>query len=388
MGKKVFLILFFVFTYTTLCTTFCTIPCYGSISSQTKQNDFANIIYTKFASGFINPVQITSAQDGSNRLFVVEKSGIIKIIENGSVLATPFLNISDLVSNGFEQGLLGIAFPPEFKKKRYFYVDYTNREGVGNTIIARYPLTTDLNVADSKAGKTILSIKQPFTNHNGGQITFGHDGYLYIGTGDGAGAGDPFNNAQKTSSLLGKILRIDVESGISPYSIPPKNPFSNEVWSYGLRNPWRFSFDRLTHELYIADVGQNLIEEVNVQPSGIAAENYGWKIMEGSTCFKTKNCNRNRLVLPVTEYDHKTGDCSITGGYVYRGSQFPSLLGVYLYADFCSGKIRGLRKNGPRWESKVLLETPFKISSFGEDEVGNIYFCDFASGNIYKIAVP
>jgi glucose/arabinose dehydrogenase len=180
-----------------------------------------------------------------------------------------------------------------------------------------------------------------------------------------------------------------VESGVSPYLIPPGNSFiNNEVWSYGLRNPWRFSFDRLTRELYIADVGQDHIEEVNVQPSGVARENYGWKIMEGSTCFKFKNCRRIGLVLPVTEYDHSDGDCSITGGYVYRGTQFPQLQGIYLYADFCSGKIRGLRKNGPRWENKVLLKTSFKISSFGEDEAGNIYFADFASGNIYKIEVP
>lgn len=364
------------------------IPCASKIVARTKRSDFPQIKFTKIASGFIEPVQITNAQDGSNRLFVVEKGGTVKIISNGSVLATPLLNISELVSNGLEQGLLGIAFPPNFKNKRYFYVDYTNRTGVGNTVIARYPLTADSNVANSKSEIMILSIKQPFTNHNGGQIAFGNDGFLYVGTGDGGGSGDPFDNAQNISSLLGKILRIDVESGKTPYSIPTGNPFSTEVWSYGLRNPWRFSFDRLTHELYIADVGQDNIEEVDVQPSGVPGENYGWKIMEGSTCFKSKKCANSGLVLPVTEYDHKSGDCSITGGYVYRGTQFPKLQGIYLYADFCSGKIRGLRKNGPRWESKVLINTPFKISSFGEDEEGNIYFCDFASGDIYKIEVP
>ncbi|RPJ73810.1 MAG: glucose dehydrogenase, partial [Alphaproteobacteria bacterium] len=324
----------------------------------------------------------------SNRLFVLEKSGIIKIISNGTVLSTPFLNISNLVSDGSEQGLLGIAFPPDFKKKRYFYVNYTDRMGIGNTIIARYPLTDDSNIANSKAAKIILKITQPFTNHNGGQMVFGSDGFLYIGTGDGGGSGDPFDNAQNRTSLLGKILRLDVESGVSPYSIPSGNPFFNEVWSYGLRNPWRFSFDRLTRELYIADVGQDHIEEVNVQPAKSARENYGWNIMEGSRCFKNKNCDSFKLVVPVTEYSHSDGDCSITGGYVYRGTQFPKLSGIYLYGDFCSGKIRGLRKNGPRWESKVLLDTSFRISSFGEDEAGNIYFSDLASGSIYKITQP
>ncbi len=380
MGPRLLIILLFVIAFT--------IPCASKIVARTKRSDFPQIKFIKIASGFIEPLQITNAQDGSNRLFVVEKGGAVKIISNGSVLATPLLNISELVSNGSEQGLLGIAFPPSFKSKRYFYVDYTNRTGVGNTVIARYPLSADSNVSDPKSSTTILSIKQPFTNHNGGQIAFGIDGFLYIGTGDGGGSGDPFDNAQNISSLLGKILRIDVESGRTPYSIPSGNPFSSEVWSYGLRNPWRFSFDRLTHELYIADVGQDSIEEVDVQPSGVPGENYGWKIMEGSTCFKSKKCSNSGLILPVTEYDHKSGDCSITGGYVYRGTQYPKLLGIYIYADFCSGKIRGLRKNGPRWESKVLLNTPFKISSFGEDEEGNIYFCDFASGDIYKIVVP
>jgi glucose/arabinose dehydrogenase len=332
-------------------------------------------------------VQITNAGDGSNRLFIVEKGGLVKIINNGTVLPTPFLNISGLVSNGSEQGLLGIAFPDDFVSKRYFYADYTNKTGVGNTVVARFILSADSNVANSTDPREILQVVQPFTNHNGGQLNFGTDGFLYIGMGDGGSAGDPQNNAQNKASLLGKILRIDVESGVTPYSIPSGNPFNNEVWSYGLRNPWKFSFDRATGEIYIADVGKNLIEEINVRPLVSSGLNYGWPIMEGSQCFNNPSCDRTGLVIPVTEYNHSGDDCSVTGGYVYRGSEFPNLQGVYLYGDFCSGKIRGLKKVGSTWVSKVLIDTDFNISSFGEDEEGNIYFSDLASGGIYKIEV-
>lgn len=352
-------------------------------------SSFPAIGYKPFASGFNAPVAITNAHDGSNRLFIVEQSGTIKIINNGTVVASPFLNISSLVRSGGEQGLLGLAFPPNFSSKKYFYVDYTNNAGVGNTVIARYPLTSNANVADSAAGTTLLTITQPFANHNGGQLEFGPaDGFLYIATGDGGSGGDPFNNAQSKSSLLGKILRIDVESGAQTYTIPTTNPFNNEVWAYGLRNPWRFSFDRVTRELYIADVGQNTTEEINVQPPGRGADNFGWKIMEGSHCFIGSTCNRSGLILPVSEYDHSEGDCSVTGGYVYRGNEFTELQGIYLYSDFCSGKLRALRKNGTTWESKVLIDTPFQISSFGEDEAGNLYFSDLGSGTIYKIVRP
>jgi glucose/arabinose dehydrogenase len=356
-----------------------------SESSALSANFPRSITISQFATGFSAPVQITNAGDGTNRLFVVEKGGLVKIISNGTVLATPFLNISGLVSNDTEQGLLGIAFPEGFASKRYFYADYTNKVAVGNTVVARFPLTADSNVADSTNPSEILQVVQPFTNHNGGQLNFGPDGFLYIGMGDGGSGGDPFNNAQNKMSLLGKILRINVESGVVPYSIPADNPFNNEVWSYGLRNPWKFSFDKTTGEIYIADVGQNTIEEINVQSSGTPALNYGWPMMEGTRCYNNPTCDPNGLVIPVAEYDHSSGDCSVTGGYVYRGSEFPSLQGVYLYGDFCSGKIRGLIKFGPTWESKVLLDTNFNISSFGEDEAGNVYFSDLASGNIYKI---
>lgn len=354
-------------------------------SSPLRTNLPTGITISQFATGFSAPVQITNAGDGTNRLFIVEKGGLVKIINNGTVLATPFLNISALVSDGSEQGLLGIAFPEGFATKRYFYTDYTNKVAVGNTVVARFLLTADSNVADSTDPKEILQVVQPFTNHNGGQLNFGPDGFLYIGMGDGGSIGDSHNDAQNKTSLLGKILRIDVESGVVPYSLPADNPFNNEVWSYGLRNPWRFSFDRTTGEIYIADVGQNLSEEINVQSSGAPALNYGWPIMEGSLCYSNPICDPTGLVIPVAEYNHSSGDCSVTGGYVYRGSEFPSLQGVYLYGDYCSGKIRGLIKVGSTWESKVLLDTNFNISSFGEDEAGNIYFSDLTSGNIYKI---
>jgi glucose/arabinose dehydrogenase len=210
---------------------------------------------------------------------------------------------------------------------------------------------------------------------------------LYIGMGDGGSEGDPQFNAQNRTRLLGKILRIDVESGTAPYAIPPGNPFNNEVWSYGLRNPWRFSFVRATGELFIADVGGALFEEVNVQPAGSAGgENYGWNIMEGAHCFNSPTCDRSGLTLPVLEYGHGTGDCSITGGYVYRGTE-TALQGIYLYGDFCSGKIWGMRRNEQIWENRLLLDATFPISSFGEDEAGNVYVLDYDGGNIYRIDV-
>ena len=345
----------------------------------------ASVTFSQFVTGLNAPLQITNAGDGSNRIFVVEKGGLVKIINNGTVSTTPFLDISGIVSGGAEQGLLSIAFPKDYSSKRYFYANFTNKVGIGNTVVARFLLTADPNVANSADPKDILGITQPFANHNGGQLAFGPDGYLYIATGDGGGAGDPLNSAQNKTSLLGKILRIDVESGVAPYSIPASNPFSNEVWSYGLRNPWRFSFDRKNGELYIADVGQNMIEEINVQTPVTPALNYGWPIMEGTKCFNNPTCDPAGLILPVTEYDHTDGDCSVIGGHVYRGSAYPALRGLYIYGDLCSGKIRGLKRIDSKWESKVLVDTNFRISSFGEDEAGNIYFSDLASGTIYKI---
>jgi len=346
------------------------------------------------AVGFTHPVHITHAGDGSGRLFIVEQGGLIKIIKNGAALPKPFLDISSLlISSAGEQGLLSVAFPPGYgADKQYFYIDFTGTQGVGDTVIARYYTTADPDIADPASGQTLLVVVQPFTNHNGGQLAFGPDGYLYIGMGDGGGGGDPSNNAQNTLSLLGKILRIDVESQLDQYSSPPSNPFIGnvgyrpEIWALGLRNPWRFSFDRETGDLYIADVGQNLYEEVNIQPAASAGgENYGWNIMEGFHCYNSASCNQAGLTLPVAEYGHSLGDCSITGGFVYRGLEFPPLQGVYLYGDYCSGRIWGLKRTGGTVSITLMLESNLLISTFGEDEAGNLYVADHAAGDIYRI---
>jgi len=364
----------------------------------TLASEIPDISLVLTAGGFTQPTGIAHAGDGSGRLFIVEQGGLVKIIKHGTVIATPFLNISSLLkSSAGEQGLLGIAFPRGYGPgKNHLYTNYTGTQGIGDTVIARFQTTVDPDVADPASGQTLLTVVQPFTNHNGGQLAFGPDGYLYIGMGDGGSGGDPFNNAQNPLSLLGKLLRIDVESQSGAYSIPSSNPFAGnsayrpEIWAMGLRNPWRFSFDRGTGDLFIADVGQNLYEEVNVQ-SGTSGggENYGWNIMEGLHCYNTVTCGRAGLTLPVAEYEHSLlGDCSITGGFVYRGGEFPVLQGVYLYGDYCSGRIWGLRRSGGVWESKLLLDSSLNISTFGEDEAGNIFVADHGGGNIYKIIVP
>ena len=348
---------------------------------------FPSIVLNRYLSGFKAPVHIAHAGDGSGRLFVVEKKGVVKVVRNGTVLRTPFLDITALVrSSGSEQGLLCIVFPPDFAVRRHFYVDYTGRSGIGDTFVTRYRVGVNPDIADTAGETRLLKVTQPFQNHNGGQLAFGPDGLLYIGMGDGGSAGDPHKNGQNRSKLLGKILRLDVESSKSPYAVPAGNPFGTEVWAYGLRNPWRFSFDRATGDLYIADVGQDKYEEIDVQPSGSkGGENYGWNIMEGFHCFRGKRCSREGLTLPVAEYDHSKGDCSVTGGFVYRGSRFPQLRGTYVYGDFCSGRIWGLRRNGQKWENRLLLKTSLAISTFGEDEAGEIYVADYARGDIYRI---
>lgn len=346
-------------------------------------------------SGFRAPVYVTHAgQDPSEpaRLFVVEKEGRIHLMENGSLLPTAFLDITDRVgSENNEQGLLSVAFPPDFAASGIFYVNYTDRGG--DTIIARYRLLADnLGQADPRSEQKILQIEQPATNHNGGQLQFGPDGYLYIGTGDGGRAGDPWGNAQNPDVLLGKMLRIDV-AGTDSYTVPADNPLLDqpgtrpEIWAIGLRNPWRFSFDRTTGALYIADVGQNKYEELDFQPAtSSGGENYGWDVMEGSHCFEPPNgCASEGLVPPIAEYDHSQG-CSVTGGYVYRGTRNPEMDGVYFFGDFCSGNIWGVRQNvSGEWEMALLLDTDMNISSFGEDSAGEIYVVDFRGGEIYHL---
>jgi glucose/arabinose dehydrogenase len=335
------------------------------------------------------PTHITHAGDGGGRLFLMEQEGRILIVKNGALLKVPFLDIRDRVGCCGERGLLSMAFPPRYAQKQHFYVNYTDRSG--DTVVARYRTTKDPDRADAGSQEVVLIVKQPFANHNGGQLAFGPDGYLYIGMGDGGAANDPFGNGQKPDTLLGKLLRIDVESGARPYMVPSSNPFVGregvlpEIWASGLRNPWRFSFDRHTGNLFVADVGQNKYEEVNFRSSSSkGGENYGWNVMEGMHCFRSKTCDSSGLVIPVVEYNHKAG-CSVTGGMVYRGTAIPSLDGTYLYADYCSGRIWGLRKSNGHWISTELADTELSISTFGEDEAGEIYVADHDSGSIYQI---
>jgi glucose/arabinose dehydrogenase len=365
-------------------------------------------------SGLDQAVHITHAGDGTGRLFVVERSGLIRIVKGGALLGTPFLDIADRVGdqNG-EQGLLSVAFPPDYANQGVFYVYYTDNSG--DSMVARYQVTSDPDIADPGSKETILTIEQPYANHNGGQLAFGpNDGYLYIATGDGGSGGDPENNAQNPASLLGKLLRIDVEptqaisanhtlylplvfygQGLTddqlPYRIPSDNPYTQttgyrgEIWALGLRNPWRFSFDRGTGDLYIGDVGQNSYEEVDYQPaSSSGGENYGWRIMEGFHCYNAGSCDTTGLTLPVVEYDHSQG-CSVTGGLVYRGGDYAGMQGIYFYADYCSGRLWGLAYDGAAWQSALLLETNHQIASFGEDEAGNMYLSDYFNGDIYMI---
>jgi len=360
------------------------------------------------ANTFIHPVVITHAGDNSQRLFVVEQPGRIWIVQSNGVLAQPFLDISSRVlSDGAEQGLLGLVFSPGFSTNNYFYVDYT-RQTDGAIVISRFFLTsTNSNIADTNSEQIIKVISKPsppttYNNHNAGQLAFGPDGYLYIGVGDGGSEGDPLNNGQKTNLLFGKILRVDVESGISPYAIPPNNPFVNsnghapETWAWGFRNPWRFSFDRQTGDLYIGDVGQNLYEEIDFQPAGSAGgQNYGWRIMEGDTNYSAPSgfTNFSALTLPVAVYSHLAlptdSGGAVIGGYVYRGPSMPRMDGIYFYGDFMAGWIWGLKQIGTNWQNLALLspgfETHIAISTFGEDDQGRLYLADYFRGLIYQI---
>ncbi len=348
------------------------------------------------ADGFDQPLFVTNANDGSGRLFVVDKTGTIEIVTNGAKSAAPFLDISDRVgSDGSEQGLLGLAFAPDYATSGLFYVDYTDRNG--NTVVSRFKVTSDANVADPRSEQVILQQEQPYPNHNGGSLVFGPDRMLYIGFGDGGSEGDPNGNGQKLDTWLGKILRIDVDPAHATkgatYAVPNTNPFVHrqdakpEIFAYGLRNPWRFSFDKATGDLYIGDVGQNTIEEIDFVPvNDLAGHNFGWNIMEGTSCYDTDTCNQHGLTLPVAEYTHEEGGCSVTGGYVYRGEAAPELQGVYLFADYCSGKLWGLGRDATgAWVMSKPMETGAAVSSFGQGELGELYLTDLNSGTVYQI---
>jgi len=344
----------------------------------------------RVADGLQLPVFLTHAGDGSGRAFVVEKAGVVRILAAGALLPTPFLDIRDRVgSSGFEQGLLGLAFHPTYPANGRFFVYYTGAQG--QSVLSRFQVSGDPNLADPASETVLLTVPQPAANHNGGMIAFGPDGFLYIGLGDGGAANDRFANGQNLGTLLGALLRLEVDVG-QPYGVPGDNPFLDvpgarpELWAYGLRNPWRFSFDRTNGDLYIADVGQGQYEEVNWQAaSSPGGENYGWPILEGTHCFERDDCSTEGLQLPVAEYDHDQG-CSVTGGYVYRGAAYPALGGAYFYGDYCSGRIWALGRDGSgRWQSAPLLDSGLSISSFGEDEAGELYVLDLNGGAVYRL---
>ncbi|MCC6790968.1 MAG: PQQ-dependent sugar dehydrogenase [Thermomicrobiales bacterium] len=354
-------------------------------------NAFA-VGFERVADGFARPVQIVDPNDGSGRLFVVEQVGTIRILIDGDIQDEPFLDIVYEISSGNEQGLLSMALHPNFAENGTFFIDYTDVDG--NTQIERWQVSADNpNQADPESAVTVLSVAQPYPNHNGGLLLFGPDGYLYVGLGDGGSQGDPEGNGQDLGALLGKILRIDVDNPAEgqEYGIPDDNPFvgdegaAGEVWAYGLRNPWRFSFDRETGDLYIADVGQNVYEEVSVLPAGGDERNFGWNLMEGPACYAVENCDPAGLVAPFFSYTHDEGGCSVTGGYVYRGESIRALQGVYLTADYCTGLLWGVGKNAAgEWVASAPIETGLSVSSFGEDADGELYVIDL-SGGIYRV---
>lgn len=348
---------------------------------------------------FSSPVEFQYAGDNSNRIFVVEQKGIIKVFPNDHEInsAKIFLNIEDSILSGGELGLLGLAFHPDFENNGYFYINYT-KDNPRRTIVSRIKVSnTNPDSADISSELILLQQNQPFRNHNGGKLAFGPDGYLYIGFGDGGDGGDPQNNGQNLKTFLGKILRINVDSTQDSlnYSIPQDNPFKGntegykeEIYAYGFRNPWKFSFDSQTGTLWCGDVGQNNWEEIDTVKNG---GNYGWRLMEGNHCYNPSNCNSEGLELPVWEYSHQSGNCSVTGGYVYRGQEIPSLFGLsgkYIYGDYCSGIIWMLRISGTNQDSVIneyLFESPSSILSFGVDENDELYIC-CANGKIYKFA--
>ena len=381
-------------------------------SDATPLGGLPSIKLTLLPGSLSSPVHVTNAHDGSNRLFVVEQTGTIRIHDNGTLLGTPFLDIHTLVSCCGERGLLSVAFHPNYPSNGYFYVYYTNPSG--NLTIARYSVSAgNPNMADPSSAAIVLVVPHPGqSNHNGGQLFFGpNDGYLYAGTGDGGGGGDPPNNAQNLQVMLGKILRIDVDgtgavpcgqASPAPYAIPADNPFvgsanaCHEIWAYGLRNPFRYSFDRSTSDLWIGDVGQGCYEEIDLQSAASpGGENYGWDIMEGLHCFNPNftctpvACNPAGLVLPEWEETHtndpNTNWCAIIGGYRYRGTLIPGLIGAYVYSDNCLGDLwAATDAGGGLWSRSLLLATPYSVSSFGEDEAGELYVCDLG-GAVYRL---
>ncbi len=351
------------------------------------ENAFPNLSFNK-------PVEFQHANDNSNRVFIVEKPGVIKVLVNSNTTdsADVFLDITSKVkSDGNEEGLLGLAFHPNYSINGYFFIYYI-ADSPRRSVISRFSVSeTNPNQANISSELVLLEILQPYSNHNGGKLAFGPDNYLYIGTGDGGSAGDPLGNAQNLEVLLGKILRIDIDNIVNgSYSIPADNPFygninnyREEIYAYGLRNPWRFSFDSVTGWLWVADVGQGTIEELDIIESG---NNYGWNIKEGTLCYNPPSgCDSTGLIDPIFEYDHSVGR-SITGGYVYRGTNMTGQIGKYIYGDYINGQIWALEYDSVNpTNNSLLIETTLSISTFGIDENNNIYVLDYSSGNIYLL---
>jgi hypothetical protein len=363
----------------------------GSCAAGSPVSGTPSLATRRVASGLSDPLDLKAAPGDRTRLFVVEQGGRIRVLSNGQVLSTPFLDIGARITSGGERGLLGLAFHPRYAENGRFFVNYTDLGG--DTHIAEFRVSSNPDRADPASERTLLFEEQPFANHNGGGLTFGNDGMLYVGLGDGGSGGDPFGNGQNLGTRLGKLLRLDVDrAGL----VPPDNPFVStpgaapEIWAYGLRNPWRFAFDPVTGDLYIGDVGQNTLEEIDIGlGTRRGGENYGWNVMEGSSCFRAPTCNRTGLTLPVVDYGHGDGSCSVTGGVVYRGCRMPGYAGTYFYGDFCSAFIRSFR-----WQAGAIADHRDltgslgrgidAISSFGIDADGEVYIVDY-QGEVYQI---
>lgn len=339
--------------------------------------------------GLDQPVYLTSPA-GDDRLFIVEQPGRIRIVQSGLVRATPFLDIADVVRSGGERGLLSLAFHPDYASNGFFYVYYTEAPS-GRSNVSRFTVSADPSEADRNTAELLLTVDQPFANHNGGLIAFGPDDMLYIGLGDGGSGGDPQGNGQDPGTLLGSLLRVDVNGG-PPFAVPPDNPFvgvagaRDEIWAYGLRNPWRYAFDAVDGWLYIADVGQSAFEEVNVVVAADGGLNFGWNVMEASSCFGVQNCDQAGLELPLAEYAIPDDGCAVIGGYVYRGSAIPAVRGHYFYSDYCGGWLRsfryasGVAADGREWDVTPLQN----VQSFGRDAAGELYIL-VAGGDVFQI---